>query len=62
MMTEDDIDDVVAFLASLTSADCKGQGIKELERQREFARTRTDPSATRREPSAGSRTSPSRPP
>ncbi len=28
-----------AFLASLTSADCKEQGIKELARQRAFSRT-----------------------
>jgi len=38
-LTEDDIDDVVAFLASLTSADYKDQGIKELARQRELSRT-----------------------
>jgi cytochrome c peroxidase len=38
-LTEDDIDDVVALLASLTSADYKDQGIKELARQRELART-----------------------
>jgi cytochrome c peroxidase len=38
-LTEDDIDDVVALLASLTSADYKEQGIKELARQRELART-----------------------
>src|SRR5438094_3828380 len=38
-LTEDDIDDVVAFLASLTSADYKEQGIKELARQRELSRT-----------------------
>jgi cytochrome c peroxidase len=28
-----------AFLASLTSADCKEQGIKELSRQRALSRT-----------------------
>src|SRR5256712_3080161 len=38
-LTEDDIDDVVAFLASLTSADYKEQGVKELARQRELSRT-----------------------
>jgi cytochrome c peroxidase len=38
-LTEGDVDDVVAFLASLTSADYKEQGIKELARQRELART-----------------------
>ena len=38
-LTEDDIDGVVAFLASLTSADYKEQGIKELARQRELSRT-----------------------
>src|SRR6266849_4653729 len=38
-LTEGDIDDLVAFLVSLTSADYKEQGIKELARQRELART-----------------------
>ena len=38
-LTEKDIDDVVAFLASLTSADYKEQGAKELARQRELSRT-----------------------
>src|SRR2546428_46022 len=38
-LSEDDIDGVVAFLASLTSADYKEQGIKELARQRELSRT-----------------------
>src|SRR5437773_1487576 len=38
-LTEDDIDDDVAFLASLTSADHKEQGIKELARQRALSRT-----------------------
>src|SRR5882724_11423297 len=37
--TEGDIDDVVAFLASLTSAPYKDQGIKELARQRALSRT-----------------------
>lgn len=38
-LTESEIDDVVAFLATLTSVQYKEQGIKELARQREFART-----------------------
>jgi cytochrome c peroxidase len=38
-LTEDEIDDVVALLASLTSSDYTDQGIKELARQRELART-----------------------
>jgi cytochrome c peroxidase len=38
-LTEDDIDDVVAFLASLASADDKDRGIKELARQRAISRT-----------------------
>ena len=38
-LTEKDIDDLVAFLASLTSADYKEQGAKELARQRELSRT-----------------------
>jgi cytochrome c peroxidase len=38
-LKETDIDDVVAFLASLTSADYKKQGIKELARQRALSRT-----------------------
>ncbi len=37
-LLERDIDDVVAFLASLTSADYKEQGLKELARQREISR------------------------
>src|SRR5216684_3920480 len=39
-LTEGDIDDLVAFLASLTSADYKEQGIKELARQRKLSRTK----------------------
>src|SRR6266481_5975646 len=39
-LAEGDIDDLVAFLASLTSADYKEQGIKELARQRELSRTK----------------------
>ncbi len=38
-LTEGDIDDVVAFMASLTSPDYKEQGIKELARQRALSRT-----------------------
>ena len=38
-LTEKDIDDVVAFLASLTSDDYKKQGVKELARQRALSRT-----------------------
>jgi cytochrome c peroxidase len=38
-LTEADIDDVVAFLASLTSADYKEQGIRELARQRALSQT-----------------------
>jgi len=39
-LTENEIDDVVAFLASLTSDDYKKQGVKELARQRELSRTK----------------------
>jgi cytochrome c peroxidase len=38
-LTETDIDDVVAFLASLTSSEYRDAGVKELERQRELSRT-----------------------
>jgi len=38
-LTESDIDDVVAFLASLTSAEYAEQGRKELAHQREISRT-----------------------
>ena len=38
-LTEGDIDDLVAFLASLTSPDYKEQGVKELARQRELSLT-----------------------
>ena len=38
-LTEFDIDDLVAFLASLTSADYHDLGVKELERQRALSRT-----------------------
>jgi len=38
-LTEGDIDDLVAFLASLTSPDYKDQGVIELARQRALSRT-----------------------
>ena len=38
-LTENDVNDLVAFLASLTSPDYKEQGVKELARQRELSRT-----------------------
>jgi hypothetical protein len=38
-LTEGDIDDLVAFVASLTSPDYRDQGAAELARQRELART-----------------------
>ena len=38
-MTEEQIDDVVAFLASLTSPDYKEAGIEELNRQRAISQT-----------------------
>ena len=38
-LTETDIDDLVAFLASLTSATYKEQGAAELARQRALSRT-----------------------
>ena len=39
-LTEQDIDDLVAFLASFTSADYTDQGTKELARQREISLTK----------------------
>jgi len=39
-LTESGIDDVVAFLASLTSDEYKRQGVRELARQRELSRTK----------------------
>ena len=39
-LTEQDINDLVAFLASLTSADYREQGAKELARQREVSLTK----------------------
>jgi cytochrome c peroxidase len=38
-LTEADIDDLVAFMASLTSPDYKDLGARELARQRELSRT-----------------------
>jgi cytochrome c peroxidase len=38
-LSETEIEDVVAFMASLTSAQYREQGVKELARQREIART-----------------------
>jgi cytochrome c peroxidase len=38
-LTERDIDDLVAFLASLTSPDYREQGLQELKRQRALSRT-----------------------
>jgi cytochrome c peroxidase len=38
-LTERDIDDLVAFLASLTSPDYRELGVQELERQRALSRT-----------------------
>jgi cytochrome c peroxidase len=38
-LSEAEIDDVVAFMATLTSAQYREQGVKELARQREIART-----------------------
>ena len=39
-LSEGDIDDLVAFLASLTSADYKEQAAKELARQRVLSQTK----------------------
>ncbi|MDB5313131.1 MAG: cytochrome peroxidase [Gemmataceae bacterium] len=38
-LTERDIDDLVAFLASLTGPDYRERGVQELERQRDLSRT-----------------------
>ena len=38
-LSERDIDDLVAFMAALTSADYREQGLKELARQRTISRT-----------------------
>jgi hypothetical protein len=59
-LTEPEIDDLVAFLASLTSAQYREQGAKELARQREI-RARTGRNATQRGRSARNRLDPSRP-
>ena len=58
-LTEKGIDDLVDFLASLTSADYTDQGTKELARQREISLAKR-PHATRRGPSARNRLDPSR--
>jgi cytochrome c peroxidase len=47
-LTEHDIDDVVAFLASLTSPDYKELGAQELERQRALSRTNRPQRDTKR--------------
>jgi cytochrome c peroxidase len=47
-LTETDIDDVVAFLASLTSDDYKKQGVKELARQHALSRTQRPQRDTKR--------------
>jgi cytochrome c peroxidase len=39
-LSEADIDDLVSFMASLTSADYRELGVRELQRQRELSRTR----------------------
>jgi cytochrome c peroxidase len=39
-LTEEDIDDVVAFLASLTSPEYREQGLKELARHRTLSRVK----------------------
>ena len=38
-LAEEDIDDLVAFLASLTSPDYRDQGVAELARQRALSQT-----------------------
>jgi cytochrome c peroxidase len=47
-LTERDIDDLVAFLASLTSPDYKELGVQELERQRAVSRTNRPQRDTKR--------------
>src|SRR6266403_1306218 len=59
-LTEGEIDDLVAFLASLTSADYKEQGTKELARQRELSRTKRPQRDTAR--AFGPKPSPPKPP
>ena len=58
-LTERDIDDLVAFLASLTNADYQRLGVRELARQRELSRT-TRPQRDTVRPSAQSCPSQSR--
>ena len=59
-LTESDIDDLVAFLASLTSADYKELGSKELTRQRELSRTKRPQRDTAR--AFGPKPPPTKPP
>ncbi len=59
-LTEGDIDDLVAFLASLTSADYKELGSKELTRQRELSRTKRPQRDTAR--AFGPKPPPTKPP
>jgi cytochrome c peroxidase len=59
-LSEADIDDLVAFLASLTSADYREQGIKELARQRELSRKQRPQRDTAR--AFGAKPSPPKPP
>jgi cytochrome c peroxidase len=47
-LTEGDIDDLVAFLASLTSDDYREQGLKELARQRALSKTNRPQRDTKR--------------
>jgi cytochrome c peroxidase len=47
-LAERDIDDLVAFLASLTSADYREQGLKELARQRALSKTNRPQRDTKR--------------
>ena len=47
-LTERDIDDLVAFLASLTSSDYREQGLRELNRQRALSRTNRPQRDTKR--------------
>ncbi len=59
-LAEGDIDDLVAFLASLTSADYKELGSKELTRQRELSRTKRPQRDTAR--AFGPKPPPTKPP
>ena len=47
-LTEREIDDVVAFLAALTSDDYREQGLKELARQRVLSKTNRPQRDTKR--------------